>query len=165
MRRKIVSKDNLFKVLDFLDSIGLKYWIDGGWGVDVLYGKQTREHRDIDINFDSVELAPLLEKLEVAGYQIETDWRPTRIELCHSALGHIDIHPFILAEDGSAKQVDLEGGFWEIPADCFGTAVFSERLISCTSLKGQLLFHSGYELREVDKHDLGLLEELQTSEE
>lgn len=31
----------------------MQFWLDGGWGVDVLYGQQTRLHRDIDIDFDA----------------------------------------------------------------------------------------------------------------
>lgn len=156
-RKEQVTKENLFNVLDLLDDLGIKYWLDGGWGVDALYGKQTRYHRDIDINFDAAKFDELLKKLEDTGYQIDTDWRPARIELYHGDLGYIDIHPFILAEDGSAKQADLEGGFWEIPADFFGTTEFSGRLIPCISLKGQQAFHTGYELGETDIHDLGLL--------
>lgn len=31
----------------------MSYWLDGGWGIDVLAGKQTRSHRDVDIDFDA----------------------------------------------------------------------------------------------------------------
>ena len=43
----------LFQVLDLLESLDMQFWLDGGWGVDVLYGQQTRLHRDIDIDFDA----------------------------------------------------------------------------------------------------------------
>ena len=42
---------SLFQVLDLLESLDMQFWLDGGWGVDVLYGQQTRLHRDIDIDF------------------------------------------------------------------------------------------------------------------
>jgi lincosamide nucleotidyltransferase A/C/D/E len=32
-----------------LDRIGIKIWLDGGWGVDALLCKQTRLHSDLDI--------------------------------------------------------------------------------------------------------------------
>ena len=32
----------LFQVLDLLESLDMQFWLDGGWGVDVLYGQQTR---------------------------------------------------------------------------------------------------------------------------
>ena len=37
-------------ILDLFEGLSVTYWLDGGWGVDALYGKQTRDHRDIDIN-------------------------------------------------------------------------------------------------------------------
>ena len=49
-----ITKETLFTVLDLFDSLDVTYWLDGGWGVDVLFGRQTMEHRDIDIDFDSI---------------------------------------------------------------------------------------------------------------
>ena len=40
------------KVIDLynrLENIGIKIWIDGGFCVDALLGKQTRPHQDLDI--------------------------------------------------------------------------------------------------------------------
>ena len=39
-------------------------------------------------------------------------------------------------------------------------AIFEGRSIPCISLKGQKIFHSGYELRDKDKHDISILEKL-----
>lgn len=50
----------LFQVLDLLESLDMQFWLDGGWGVDVLYGQQTRLHRDIDIDFDANYTVQLL---------------------------------------------------------------------------------------------------------
>ncbi len=50
--------------------------MDGGWGVDILAGKQTRIHRDIDINFDAQHTEKLLNVLLNLGYKIDTDWKP-----------------------------------------------------------------------------------------
>lgn len=159
-RKEIATQDDLLIVLDLIDKTKIQYWLDGGWGVDVLAGKQTREHRDIDINFDSRHTNRILEILKEYGYEIVVDLSPVRIELYHTQLSYIDIHPFILNDDGTAKQADLEGGFYEFEADIFGTAVFQGRTIPCISAKGQKLFHTGYELREVDKHDIKIIEDL-----
>ncbi len=63
-KKEIVTKENLLEVLDLLDSINMRYWIDGGWGVDILLGKQHREHRDIDVDFDGEYTEILLKKLK-----------------------------------------------------------------------------------------------------
>ena len=139
---------------------GITYWLDGGWGVDILAGKQTRIHRDIDINFDAQHTEKLLNVLLNLGYKIDTDWKPVRIELYSDELGYLDIHPFVLNEDGTSKQADLEGGWYEFEKDYFGSVFFEGKTIPCISLKGQKVFHSGYELRDKDKHDISILESL-----
>lgn len=97
------------------------------------------------------------------GYQIETNWLPTRVELYSKELGYIDIHPFVLNADGTSKQADLDGGWYEFQPDYFGTAVFEGRSIPCISAKGQQVFHSGYELRDKDIHDLSILDAISKS--
>ena len=159
-KKEIATQDDLLKVLDLLDNTRIRYWLDGGWGVDVLAGKQTREHRDIDIDFDSQFSDELLRVLKENGYEVVVDWSPVRVELYHSQLSYVDIHPFVLNNDGTAKQADLEGGWYEFEADIFGSAVFNGRSVPCISAKGQKLFHTGYELREVDKHDMAIIEKL-----
>lgn len=52
-KKVITTKEDLITILKILNDSNIKYWLDGGWGVDVLAGKQSRNHRDIDINFDA----------------------------------------------------------------------------------------------------------------
>lgn len=157
-RKEITTKEDLMTIISLLESANIKYWIDGGWGVDILAGKQTRNHRDIDVNYDAQHTEKLLSILFEYGYEIDTDWRPVRIELYSEKYGYLDIHPFILNGDGTSKQADLEGGFYEFERDFFSNASFEEKTIPCISLKGQKIFHSGYELRDKDEHDILLLE-------
>ena len=115
------NKNLLFEITDpeLLEKTGITYWLDGGWGVDVLAGRQTRTHRDIDIDFDAQYMEKLLDMLLYIGYKIDTDWKPVRIELYSDELGYLDIHPFVLNEDGTSKQTDLEGGWYEFEKDYF----------------------------------------------
>lgn len=155
-----VTKEIMLKVVDLFDALSITWWLDGGWGVDVLFGRQTREHRDIDINFDAAFTEKVLERLKAVGYAMDTDWFPIRAALFSPEFGYLDIHPFVI--DGETiKQANPEGGFWEFPAGYFGEAVFEDRRIPCMSLEGQKAFHSGYEPREQDIHDLTVLKELE----
>ena len=160
MRKEITTKDDLLIIINLLENMNIKYWIDGGWGVDLLYGKQTRNHRDIDINFDSQYQEKLLNILLHFGYKIDTDLRPVRIELYSEKHGYLDIHPFILNEDGTSKQANFDGGFYEFDKDFFDNVIFEEKNIPCISLKGQKIFHTGYKLRDKDKHDISILDKI-----
>lgn len=160
IKKEITTKENLMEVLNLLEGLKMKYWIDGGWGVDILLGKQHREHRDIDVDFDGEFTGILLETLKEKGYEITTDWRPARIELYHPELGYIDIHPLIISKDGSAKQAGLNNDWYDFKAEWFSSALFDDRIIPCISAEAQKIFHSGYELREVDKIDMKNLDSL-----
>ena len=93
-------------ILDLFEGLSVTYWLDGGWGVDALYGRQTREHRDIDINFDATKTEDVLTALHDFGYVLDTDWLPVRAEFSHPKLGYLDIHPFVIEEDaGSAGRL------------------------------------------------------------
>ena len=67
-RKEITTKEDLMKVIELFENTGITYWLDGGWGVDILAGKQTRIHRDIDINFDAQHTEKLLNVLLNLGY-------------------------------------------------------------------------------------------------
>lgn len=102
----------------------------------------------------------MLHALEEKGYTVTTDWSPTRVELHHPKLGYIDIHPLVIHADGNAKQAGLHGDWYEFQSKWFTSTVFEGRVVSCLSAQAQKLFHSGYELREVDRMDLKHLETL-----
>ena len=78
--------DDVTEVLDRLDRAGVRHWVGGGWGVAALAGRQTREHRDLDLAIDAEDLDTCLRVLSQLGYAAETDWLPVRIEL--RAPGH-----------------------------------------------------------------------------
>jgi len=67
----ITSKEYLFKVLDYLEELKIRYWVDCDWGVVILTGKQNRDHRDIDFDAEYEEV--LLKELIGKGYKITTD--------------------------------------------------------------------------------------------
>src|SRR3712207_927602 len=75
------SAEEVARVLAGLEAASCSAWIEGGWGVDALVGRQTRQHRDLDLDIDADHEARVLAALTDLGYAIETDRRPTRVEL------------------------------------------------------------------------------------
>src|SRR5215510_7661930 len=48
---------------------GIMIWIDGGWAVDALLGKETRPHEDLDIAIQHADIPKLRETLRSRGYK------------------------------------------------------------------------------------------------
>ena len=152
-----MSLGEVHRVLEAIAETGARFWLEGGWGVDALAGRQTRPHRDLDIDLEAAFESEAVEALRGLGYEIETDWRPNRVELAARGLGWVDLHPLLLAADGSARQAALGGGFHEFPASYFTTGSLNGRLVPCVSAEAQRAFHEGYELGPKDHHDLRVL--------
>ncbi|MCU1492333.1 MAG: amino acid transporter [Acidimicrobiaceae bacterium] len=155
-----MTAEGVHVVLDALSAVGCSAWVSGGWGVDALVGRQTRPHRDLDLAIDAAHEASALKALIQLGYEIETDWRPVRVELASAGTGWVDLHLVAFDENGDGRQADLDGGFFTYPRSCFATGSISGGEVDCLSVDQQLIFHRGYEPRDVDLADLALLRDL-----
>ncbi|MET8154394.1 nucleotidyltransferase domain-containing protein [Actinoplanes sp. NPDC049668] len=154
-----MTADEVHTVLDALASVGCRAWISGGWGVDALVGRQTRAHRDLDLAIPADGEGAALDVLGRLGYVIETDWRPVRVEVA-GPRGRVDLHPLTFDEAGDGLQAGLDGAVFRWPRADFTSGVIGGRRVDCISVGRQLLFHGGYEPRDVDRADLALLRRL-----
>jgi lincosamide nucleotidyltransferase A/C/D/E len=148
------------EVLDALDDAEVRHWVGGGWGIAALVGRQSREHRDLDIAIDANDLELCLRTLNALGYVNETDWLPVRIELRAPGNRWVDVHPVGFEVSGVGHQAGPDGTQFEYPQGAFTTGALNGRLIGCLSLQQQLDFHTGYEHQAKDEHDLALLKAL-----
>jgi len=157
-----MTLEQMLAVLDAVRSVGCRFWLEGGWGVDALAGRQTRPHRDVDVDIDAAFEDAVLTALQELGYAIETDWRPNRVELGAPGRGWVDVHPLVIDDEGNGRQAALDGGWHELPRSFFTVGRLGDITVPCVSVEAQRLFHSGYELREIDLYDLALLEQVRT---
>ena len=111
MTETLVRMDigEVLAILVSLEEAGCSVWVAGGWGVDALVGQQTRPHRDLDLAVDANDESSAVGVLRRAGYQIETDWRPVRVELVAPGRGWVDLHPVMFGPDGHGRQADIGG--------------------------------------------------------
>ncbi len=156
-----MSFEHLVAVLAAVDEVRCGYWLEGGWGVDALVGRQTRPHRDVDIDIDGAFEDEVLTALGELGYAVETDWRPNRVELTAPGRGWVDVHPLVLDDMGNARQAALGGGWHEFPRSFFTIGHLNGMAVPCFTVEAQRFFHTGYELRDLDRHDLAALDRLQ----
>ena len=151
------------RVLDALADAQVRHWVAGGWGVDVLVGRQTREHRDLDLAVDAQDLDAATSALEGLGYVLETDWLPVRAEYVALGRGWVDLHPLRVEPSGAARQAALDAPDFVYPAEAFVAGDLDGRRVPCLSATQQRLFHQGYEPGPKDLHDLAQLDALDGS--
>ncbi|WP_420112235.1 nucleotidyltransferase domain-containing protein [Pseudactinotalea sp.] len=150
----------LTDLLDSLQQATIPVWLGGGWGIDALIGEQTREHRDADLMYPIEHDAELRRLLTETGYRVETDWWPVRVEW--AGRSYVDVHPLRFDPEGSAVQAGLDEAEFHYPASAFVHGTIAGRDVGCLSIEQQRLFHSGYPLRAVDRHDLAQLHRFET---
>jgi lincosamide nucleotidyltransferase A/C/D/E len=144
-------------VLDALDEARVSYWVAGGWGVDALVGVETRPHRDLDLAVDASDYDTCMATLAGLSYAVETDWLPLRVEVAASGERWVDVHPVEFDRKGLGIQGDRAGTYFLYPPTAFAVGGLAGRTVRCLSIDQQELFHSGYEPRPEDEHDLRLL--------
>lgn len=154
------TAEQVLVVLDALGAAGCWVALEGGWGVDALVGRQSRPHRDVDLDVDAAQETEVLEVLGRLGYAVETDWRPNRVELVAPDGSRVDVHPLTSIPDGSRYQAGLSGERFVYPAGCFVEGRLLARPVRCLSAAQQVAWHQGYELRDTDVADLALLRDL-----
>jgi lincosamide nucleotidyltransferase A/C/D/E len=61
--------ETVLELVKLFETHGIEVIVDGGWGVDVLLGEQTRPHADLDIAMPHKFVLELRKLLEAQGYQ------------------------------------------------------------------------------------------------
>jgi lincosamide nucleotidyltransferase A/C/D/E len=117
--------------LSALCALGCRFWLEGGRGVDALVGRQTRPHRDVDVDLEARCEEAALAVLAGIGYTVETDWRPNRVELNAPGRGRVDLHPLLVDEDGTARQGSARRGFHVFPPSFFVTGSLAGVPVPC----------------------------------
>jgi lincosamide nucleotidyltransferase A/C/D/E len=134
----MTSKD----VVDFyshLQNLGIEVWIDGGWCVDALLGKQLRPHKDLDIAIQWKDVPRLRDVLAVQGYKQIREDNPWNFVLVDDNGHEIDVHAFIYDNRGNV----VEGILY--PAESLtGIGTIAHQPIQCISPKYMVEFLAPY---------------------
>jgi lincosamide nucleotidyltransferase A/C/D/E len=149
----------VLKVLDALALAGLPSWLDGGWGVDALLGKQTRSHEDIDLVVELARLDEVRAILGELGFHLVEDHLPTRAAMRSDDGGQIDLHPVTFDENGIGWQAGAapDGADCSYPADGFSLGQVAGQSVPCLTPTLQIEHHLGYQPRERDRADVTAL--------
>jgi lincosamide nucleotidyltransferase A/C/D/E len=149
------------RIVGQLEAAGLVVWLDGGWGVDALLGRQTRPHQDLDLVIAREDLAVAQQTLAAAGFSHDptaVPGLPARLLLVDADGRQVDLHPVIFDRHGNGWQ-DLGADAWgAYPAEeLTATGVIAGRPVRCKSPTLEVRHRLGYPLSPTDRHDLALL--------
>jgi lincosamide nucleotidyltransferase A/C/D/E len=169
-------------VVDLYSSLlarGVQLWVDGGWGIDALVGRQTRAHKDFDAFVAFKDLPALTRFLSERGFSLKLIWEENRWTPCPELpplIGReraaVEAATAFVLEDGSERELDVhvvrfDGQSSGTPAWesdlVFPTGAFADQgilggsRVRCLSAEMQMRTHTGYALKESDVHDLRLL--------
>ncbi len=139
-----------------LKDSSVKIWIDGGWGVDALLGKQTRVHKDLDIAIQQKDIPAFRNLLERQGYnEIKLDIaRPHNFVVADDCNREIDVHVIVLNDKGDGIYGPVENGEVYPAAALTGKGRIGNLEVYCISPEYVVKFHSGYNLKEKDYKDI-----------
>jgi lincosamide nucleotidyltransferase A/C/D/E len=139
-----------------LENLNIKIWIDGGWGVDALLGKQTRFHKDLDIAIQQKDISTFRKLLEEQGFhEIKPDIaQPHNFVLADEYNNEIDVHVINLNDQGNGLYGPIENGEMYPAASLTGKGKLDNLEVNCISPEYVVKFHSGYTLDEKDYNDV-----------
>jgi lincosamide nucleotidyltransferase A/C/D/E len=152
-----VDAAEVLRVLDALDAAGVRAGITGGWGIDALLRRETRQHGDLDLGVSNHAVDAAVAALEPLDYVVELDERPARVGLV-SEVGKVDLHPIVWDPSGAGVQTGLDREYFAYPAGSLDAeGEIGGRIVRCGTPELQVAFHSHYEPREHDRRDMAAL--------
>ena len=153
-----MTAEQALATLDLFAARRVEAWVDGGWGVDALVGRQSRPHSDLDLAVPADHFVACCAALRAAGFAFLREELPASIVFRHADGREVDLHPIERTPDGGGDQYRPDGvGRWHYGPPTRG--IIGGRKVLCLSLETQLRAHVGYEPDDGDYADMRLLQE------
>jgi lincosamide nucleotidyltransferase A/C/D/E len=149
-----MNESDAVEVIQLLEAAGVEVYVDGGWAVDALLGKETRPHADLDIAVPERDVPRLREVLSARAYRetARKDSWECNFVLADEAGRAIDVHSYTLDETGAnVHGIAYQG------RDLTGQGVIAGCRVRCICVESLLRFHTGYAHDENDARDVEAL--------
>ncbi len=166
-----MSAEQAQSIYRLLDQFGVRCWVMGGWGVDALLGRVTREHKDLDLLVHMADLPRYADVVRSQGFDRSLEWSESQaIEVdtmpfdsafvdAHPDGREIDVHVIDVAHDGGVVQFHTDP--WPLPPDTVsGVGTIAGATVRCVSRTAQTAMHTGYDLPEKHREDVRLLQNM-----
>ena len=166
-----MSAEQARRLYALLDQNGVRFWVMGGWGVDALLGRVTREHKDLDLLVHIADLPRYAGVVQQQSFERKLEWGENQsIEVgglpfdsafvdAHPDGREIDVHVVDIDQHGVASQFHLDP--WPLPPGAVsGSGSIDGAMVRCVTPAAQIAMHTGYDLPEKHREDVRLLEAL-----
>lgn len=168
MSSSTMSASQAAAILHGLTALGVRCWVMGGWGVDALLSRSSREHHDLDLLVQVDDLVVLARWMDDNSFTWLYDWdesqpidldgvrRSSAFVAGHEDGRELDVHGLRVGDDGTFELATSDP--WTLPADALsGRGVIGGLDVACVSRGAQGAMHTGYELPAQHLKDLRLL--------
>ena len=147
-----MKAEKVIEIHDLLNHFNIEIIIDGGWAVDALLEEQTRPHDDLDIAVSHHHVQQLRSVLFEHGFTDlpRPDTTDYNFVLTDNEGNKIDVHSCLFDEAGNNIY-----GIAYPTMDCFsGIGTINGCTVKCITPHWLVKFHTGYEVDEMDYHDV-----------
>jgi lincosamide nucleotidyltransferase A/C/D/E len=155
-----VEAADVLEVIDLLAGVGVRFWIDGGWGVDALVGEQTRSHLDLDLAIRTEDLSMYIRAMVSAGFRTTRIDNPYNFVMGDSRGRLVDVHlvDFTVVCTTAEGRAVYGGTGLAYDVGAFGGRGWILNCeVGCCTAGFQMRSHTGYELDARDFHDVMVL--------
>ena len=158
-RRPETSASDVVDVCDLMQTNDITMWIDGGWGVDALLGKQTRSHGDLDVVVQKQNVPKIRELLDARGFREKGEdyAQPWNYILVDDRGREIDLHIIELDADGNGRYGRHHSGDSYTAHALSGYGTIGDHQVRCIAVEDMVRFHTGYDLKDKDLRDVSAL--------
>lgn len=148
-------------LLEHLTALGIPVWLDGGWAIDALVGRQRRPHDDLDLVATLVDVPRLALALGECGYALVDGGDPRIVVMVDNDGHQVDVHPVVFTKRGDGVYKMTTGDDWIYPRQGFaGSGHVLGRRVPCLTPEVMMVCHAnGYVLDDVHLTDVLALSE------
>jgi hypothetical protein len=158
----------LRELAETLDEAEIPFWLRGGWALDFLLGRVTREHADVDLVARREHEHDIRELLARAGFAFERELPGVAVDFLREG----ESFQILLVEDGPGDSLVCHGfESWPFPPGALDLTPRRIGGLACRTLTVDALLHEketyerhrGRPLRPQDRRSIELLRELRRS--
>lgn len=142
---------DVIEIVLLFDQHHIEFYVDGGWGVDALLGKQTRPHADLDIAIQHKDSPKVRALLEARGFSDVhcADSSDFNFVLGDHQSHQIDIHTYTFDAAGN----HIYGILFPLES-LSGNGSLDRHPVKCISPEWVVKFHTAYQFDEDDYRDV-----------